>query len=68
MEGHYLRKCRLCGSSNLSNVLKLEDSPLCDEYLKNKTNQPLYPLGLKLCNSCDFVQLNYIILYMYLFL
>ena len=61
MSGDYVNKCRLCGCSELIEVLKLEESPLCDEYLKSKTYQKNYPLGLNVCRSCNFVQLNYVI-------
>ena len=62
MFGDYSKKCRLCGSLELNEILSLEESPLCDEYLKSKTSQKNYPLGLNVCRSCDFVQLNYVIL------
>jgi len=57
----YQKVCRLCGSSNLLEVIKLEDSPLCDEYLKKEIEQSIYPLGLNLCSICNFVQLNFVI-------
>ncbi len=36
-------------------VLKLQDTPLEDQFLKNITNQSTYPLELALCNECGYV-------------
>ena len=55
MEKKYQKVCRLCGSYNLLEVIKLEDSPLCDEYLMKEIEQRSYPLGLNLCSICNFV-------------
>ena len=53
--------CRLCNNKNLKEKLSLNDSPLCDEYLKEKQTQKNYPLALNLCKSCDFVQLSHVV-------
>ena len=56
----YIRKicCRLCNSKNITTVLKLEDSALCDSYSKKKVDSKKYPLELQLCNVCKFTQLS----------
>ena len=56
--------CRLCGSSNLSSVLKLASTPPANAFInKSKLNlkQKKYPLELFFCNSCKHVQLTNII-------
>lgn len=47
--------CPLCKSQNFVTVLKLQDTPLEDQFLKNITNQSTYPLELALCNECGYV-------------
>ena len=59
---HYIRKdCRLCKSQHLESVLALNDSPLCDAYVLEPKQQGCYPLGLKMCLDCSFVQLNTVV-------
>jgi SAM-dependent methyltransferase len=59
---HYIRKdCRLCGSQKLEKVLSLNNSALCDVYLKKPEKQEFYPLGLNLCMDCSFVQLSTVV-------
>jgi len=53
--------CRLCASKNLSDVLVLNQSPLCDAYSKMPKQQEFYDLTLCLCNNCNFVQINTVI-------
>lgn len=53
--------CRLCQSENLELVLKLNKSPLCDEYLKTIKIQKFYDLNLCYCLDCKFVQIDTII-------
>ena len=47
--------CPLCKSHDFVTVLKLQDTPLEDQFLKNITNQSTYPLELALCNECGYV-------------
>ena len=61
MESYFHNYCRLCNSDNLKTVLTLKKSPLCDVYLKEIEEQTFYPLGLKKCNDCDFVQINFVV-------
>lgn len=53
--------CRLCNSSNLTLVLPLHKSPLCDAYIANKKKQKFYDLNLYLCDECKFVQIDTVI-------
>lgn len=54
-------KCRLCDSKSLNKLLKLPDSPICDLYTKNINSINLYPLNLKICKDCNFVQLDTVV-------
>ena len=59
---YYIRyNCRLCGSTTLESVLRLNNSPLCDAYLTQPREQQFYPLELNKCADCDFVQLNTVV-------
>ncbi|PIZ05200.1 MAG: methyltransferase [Gammaproteobacteria bacterium CG_4_10_14_0_8_um_filter_38_16] len=53
--------CRLCDSNQLTQVLSLTPTALCDEYLKIPKNQPVYPLDLFQCDVCQFVQTGYVV-------
>ena len=62
MNNSYIRNdCRLCNQSKLKLVLKLEDSPLCDAYLKWKRDQEFYKLNLFRCSNCGFIQIDTVI-------
>ncbi|MBN2781756.1 MAG: methyltransferase domain-containing protein [Campylobacterales bacterium] len=62
MKEFYIKKeCRLCTSEDLSVVLPLNNSPLCDAYVKEIKEQNFYSLNLCMCNSCGFVQIDTII-------
>ena len=53
--------CRLCNSSNLILVLKLESTPPANAFVTEEecTNeQKKYPLKLFFCNNCNHVQLT----------
>lgn len=59
---YYVRKtCRLCDSNQLTKVLPLTPTALCDEYLTRTTDQLTYPLDLFQCDDCKFVQIQYIV-------
>ena len=52
--------CRLCGSQNLSSVLKFEPTPPANAFVtieEQKTEQVCYPLELNFCNDCFHIQL-----------
>lgn len=55
------RKCRLCLCNDLEIVIELNDSALCDDYLKVRVEQRKYPLVLNLCKKCGFVQLGHVV-------
>lgn len=61
IQSYETKFCRLCNSDNLTLVLKLNDSALCDDYLKVKVTQRLYPLIVNLCKECEFVQLSHVV-------
>ncbi len=55
----YVDSCRLCGSTDLENVLTLRPSPLGDQYLPkggSAKSANLIPFGISRCNSCNNFQ------------
>ena len=63
MSDYYNRKkCALCQSQNIENVINFGKTPLANSYLK-KINQKskVYPLSLSLCKECGHLQLNQIV-------
>lgn len=52
-------KCQCCGSSNTFSVLKLADTPLEDQFLREPTKQDCYPLDLMFCEECSFAFLKH---------
>ena len=61
MDYYIKQECRLCESKELKTILALQDSPLCDAYLKVKKEQKFYPLQLNQCVDCGFVQINCVV-------
>lgn len=58
------KQCRLCGSSRISTVFKLNDTPLEDQFVSQEKKaivQPVYPLELAICENCGYVHLPYIV-------
>jgi len=55
------RSCRLCNSQDLISVFKLNDSPICDQYLTTIQLQKFYDLDLMYCKECGFTQINSVI-------
>lgn len=55
------QNCRLCGSQRLVTALKLEDTPLEDQFMKVPLFQPTFPLELALCEDCGYLHLPYIV-------
>ena len=52
--------CRLCSSSELSLVLKLESTPPANAFISKKDldkDQKKYPLEVYFCESCAHLQL-----------
>ena len=55
----YVNTCRLCGSTDLENVLTLRPSPLGDQYLpksRSAKSANLIPFGISRCNACNNFQ------------
>jgi SAM-dependent methyltransferase len=53
-------RCRLCGASQLHQVLQLEPSPIADAYVtaaQLDDPQPRFPMDLYQCEGCGHVQL-----------
>jgi len=60
----HMVKCRLCGSSSLSEFLDLGFTPPADQFLtKAQLSEPetSYPLRVVRCDKCFFIQLNYVV-------
>ncbi|MGK7925089.1 MAG: class I SAM-dependent methyltransferase, partial [Spirulina sp.] len=56
--------CRICGSDRITSVLKLQDTPLEDQFIPQEqvqNKQPVYPLELALCENCGYLHLPYIV-------
>lgn len=53
----FLRKCRICSSSKLQKILKLNPMPLGDKYAKrpNEYNEKIY-IDILRCKVCDHIQ------------
>jgi hypothetical protein len=58
----YDKHCRLCGSQRTTPVLKLNDTPLEDQFVSDKSiKQPVYPLELALCEECSYLHLPHVV-------
>jgi hypothetical protein len=56
--------CRVCNSQELSSVLKLNPTPLEDQFVKESykhIEQPTYPLDLALCKECGYLFLPHVV-------
>jgi SAM-dependent methyltransferase len=54
------KNCRICKSSNIETVMRLADTPLEDQFLREEfkdVEQPLFPLELAICIDCHYVYL-----------
>ena len=56
-----LKFCRLCKAKNLVSAYKLDDTPIEDDYTKNKNKNVLIPLEIMSCKSCGFKQLSNVV-------
>ena len=53
------RKCRLCFSKKIKEVLDLGSQPLANNLIKNKNKkEKKFPLKVFFCNSCNAAQLS----------
>ncbi len=63
----FIRKdtiCRICDSSEVETVLKLNDTPLEDQFVdesRKHIEQKVFPLELAICNNCGYVHLPHVI-------
>lgn len=57
-----VRRCRICGSKDLTLVLDLGKTPLANSFL-TRPDEPeeWFPLQLYFCNRCALVQLSYVV-------
>jgi 2-polyprenyl-3-methyl-5-hydroxy-6-metoxy-1,4-benzoquinol methylase len=51
--------CLACGSKELETAIDLGMQPLANNFIKDATIEPKYPLGLNLCKSCYHLQLTH---------
>ena len=61
----FRRKCSLCDETMLDSCLKLPDTPLANEFTKNREDAitlERYPLELLMCADCRHVQTSVIVL------
>ena len=63
---HYqLKKCRLCQSTELSNVISLSPTPAGNNFLteleKNQNKEPVFPLDVNFCEKCFHLQLGHVV-------
>jgi hypothetical protein len=52
--------CKICGNNECEVVLKLTDTPLGDQFIREKMSQPNYPLDVALCEGCGYLFLPYL--------
>ncbi len=56
-----LKNCRICDSSDLTEIMDFGNQPWCNDFLKANQvgKESFYPLVLIFCNNCSVSQLNY---------
>jgi len=60
----YDKNCRVCGSDKIKTVLKLNDTPLEDQFVSKENlnrEQQVFPLELAICENCGYVHLPHIV-------
>ena len=63
---HYqLKECRLCESTELSNVISLSPTPAGNNFLteleKSQNKEPVFPLDVNFCEKCFHLQLGHVV-------
>jgi len=56
--------CRLCGSAEITTVLRLNPTPLEDQFVTEDRTvimQPRYPLELAICGGCGYLHLPHVV-------
>ncbi len=59
-----VKKCRICGSSKLLDVIDLGKQPIPNGFLKKeglKQKEPKYDLSVWFCPNCSLMQLKYLV-------
>lgn len=59
-----VKKCRICNSSELVDVIDLGDQPIPNGFLQKenlKKVEPKYPLAVCFCKNCSLMQLKYLV-------
>lgn len=57
-----LNTCLCCGSSNLEDILNLNNQPLANSYLDSaEEEESIYPLGINYCMDCTHIQLTHVV-------
>ncbi len=56
-----ITQCRLCGNEKFEQLVDLGEQPLANGLVKEKVNQPCYPLVVVECTCCGHVQLKHTI-------
>jgi 2-polyprenyl-3-methyl-5-hydroxy-6-metoxy-1,4-benzoquinol methylase len=51
--------CLACGSDRLNHALDLGIQPLANNFIKEATNEPKFPLGVNVCPNCYHLQLTH---------
>ena len=53
-----VKKCRVCSSTNLRQIINLGDQPPANSLMPKILNQKKIPLSLLFCNNCKLIQLS----------
>lgn len=59
-----VKKCRICHSKDLTDVIDLGSQPIPNGFLKKeqlKIKEKKYPLAVSFCNTCSLMQLKYLV-------
>lgn len=59
-----IKKCRICGSKELIDVIDLGKQPIPNGFLKKENlakKEPKYPLAVCFCKSCSLMQLKFLV-------
>ena len=63
-----IKKCRICGNSNLKSILDLNNQPTANQLTKNFNQKEItIPLKLLFCKKCKTTQLSSTVNSRYLF-
>ncbi len=57
-------ECAVCSSNKIKSVLKLEDTPIEDQFIEESDLghfQSRYPLALCMCDNCGYIRLTHLV-------